>query len=97
MLSFYVARKWENCLSNSVDPGWVPTKMGGSNAPDDLHEGYKTQVWLAISNEKEALVSGNYFRHQRQRAHHHEAKNSNLQDQLISVCETISGIKLNDK
>jgi NAD(P)-dependent dehydrogenase (short-subunit alcohol dehydrogenase family) len=44
MLSMAVARKWPNIYSNSIDPGWVPTKMGGRGAPDDLKKGYETQV-----------------------------------------------------
>ncbi len=47
MLSMAVARKWPNVYSNTVDPGWVPTKMGGRGAPDDLQMGVETQVWLA--------------------------------------------------
>ena len=31
-----VARKWPKVYANAVDPGWVPTKMGGRGAPDDL-------------------------------------------------------------
>jgi NAD(P)-dependent dehydrogenase (short-subunit alcohol dehydrogenase family) len=30
-----VARRWPGVLSNAVEPGWVPTKMGGPGAPDD--------------------------------------------------------------
>jgi len=37
-------------LSNAVDPGWVPTKMGGAGAPDDLEMGHLTQTWLATSD-----------------------------------------------
>jgi NAD(P)-dependent dehydrogenase (short-subunit alcohol dehydrogenase family) len=35
-LAFAVARHWPDVLSNAVDPGWVPTRMGGPDAPDDL-------------------------------------------------------------
>ena len=28
-LAFAVARQWPKVLSNAVDPGWVPTRMGG--------------------------------------------------------------------
>ena len=56
-LSAAVARIWPDVLSNSVDPGWVPTKMGGTNAPDDLRLGHLTQEWLATSNDPEALTS----------------------------------------
>ena len=35
MLAKAVSRKWPDIYSNAVDPGWVPTKMGGSGATDD--------------------------------------------------------------
>src|SRR6186713_2192701 len=44
MLCMAVARKWKDVYANTIDPGWVPTKMGGRGAPDDLQKGYKTQV-----------------------------------------------------
>jgi len=31
-----------------IAPGWVPTRMGGRGAPDDLQKGYETQVWLVL-------------------------------------------------
>ena len=36
MLAFAVARRWPDVFSNALEPGWVPTKMGGSGAPDDM-------------------------------------------------------------
>src|SRR6185295_15873830 len=44
LLSKAVARKWSGTYATAVDPGWVPTKMGGRGAPDDLQKGYETQV-----------------------------------------------------
>ncbi len=41
MLSMAVARKWPDVYSNAVDPGWVPTRMGGAGAPDSLQEGFR--------------------------------------------------------
>lgn len=38
-----VARRWPSVLVHAVDPGWVPTRMGGPSAPDDLTEGHRTQ------------------------------------------------------
>ena len=58
MLAFAVARRWPDVLSNSLEPGWVPTKMGGAAATDDLEMGYLTQTWLAVSNDSAATVSG---------------------------------------
>jgi NAD(P)-dependent dehydrogenase (short-subunit alcohol dehydrogenase family) len=42
MLCMAAARKWPDVYSNAVDLGWVPTKMGGQAAPDDLQKGYET-------------------------------------------------------
>ena len=38
-LAMAVGRRWPDVLSNAVNPGWVPTKMGGAGAPDDLAAG----------------------------------------------------------
>jgi len=67
LLCMAVARKWPGVYTNAVDPGWVPTKMGGPGAPDDLTKGFATQVWLAVSNDEKARVSGRYFHHKRNR------------------------------
>ncbi|HEY1180097.1 MAG TPA: short-chain dehydrogenase, partial [Phytomonospora sp.] len=48
-LAAAVARGRPHVLSNAVDPGWVPTRMGGPGAPDDLELGHRTQEWLAAS------------------------------------------------
>ena len=60
-----VARKWLNAYVNALSPGWVPTKMGGSGATGDLKKGSETQVWLAVSNDEKAKVSGRYLYHQK--------------------------------
>jgi NAD(P)-dependent dehydrogenase (short-subunit alcohol dehydrogenase family) len=66
-LAFAVARHWPQVLSNAVDPGWVPTKMGGAGAPDDLTLGHVTQTWLAASDEPAAGITGRYWYHRAQR------------------------------
>ena len=79
-LAFGVARRWPHVLSNAVNPGWVPTKMGGPQAPDDLELGAETQVWLAVSGEPDALVSGKYFYHKQIRSAHPAASDVNFQN-----------------
>jgi len=93
MLSMAVARKWPEVYSNAVDPGWVPTKMGGRGAPDDLQEGYATQVWLAVSNDAEAKLSGRYFHHKNQERFLPVAKDVALQEKLLELCERITGVR----
>src|SRR5216684_283525 len=48
-LAFAIARRWPATLANSVDPGWVPTTLGGPGAPHDFDSGSETQAWLAVS------------------------------------------------
>jgi NAD(P)-dependent dehydrogenase (short-subunit alcohol dehydrogenase family) len=92
ILSMAVARKWKNVLSNAVDPGWVPTKMGGAGAPDNLQKGAETQVWLAVSNDAKAKVTGRYFYHQRENRFLPEAADAGVQEKFLSFCEQLTGI-----
>lgn len=92
MLSMAVARRWPEVYSNAVDPGWVPTKMGGQGAPDNLQKGYETQIWLATSNDDKALVTGRYFYHQREASYNAKADDIASQDMLLTLCEEITGV-----
>jgi NAD(P)-dependent dehydrogenase (short-subunit alcohol dehydrogenase family) len=94
MLCKAVARMWPNVYANAVDPGWVPTKMGGRGAPDDLQKGYETQVWLATSNDAGAKVSGRYFFHQKESRYNPEADIVLMQDKFLGLCEEVSGVGL---
>lgn len=46
-----MAQRRPDQLWHAVDPGWVPTRMGGPGASDDLDEGHRTQEWLATADE----------------------------------------------
>jgi NAD(P)-dependent dehydrogenase (short-subunit alcohol dehydrogenase family) len=92
MLSNAVARKWPGVYSNAVDPGWVPTRMGGRGAPDDLQKGYETQVWLAVSNDDKARVSGRYFHHKKEKSYNTLASDVTLQEKFLHLCEGTTGV-----
>jgi len=92
ILAFAVASKWPDVLSNAVDPGWAATKMGGRGAPVSVEEGARTQVWLAVSQEKEALVSGRYFSHEQPQSCHPAAADPAVQDKYLSECARLSGV-----
>jgi NAD(P)-dependent dehydrogenase (short-subunit alcohol dehydrogenase family) len=94
LLAFAVARHWHGVLSNALEPGWVPTKMGGAEAPDDLDEGHRTQVWLAVSDEPAATVTGGYFYHMRPRAPNAAARDVERQEELLDACKRFSGVDL---
>ncbi len=93
ILAFAVARKWPGVLSNAVEPGWVATKMGGPGAPESVEEGASTQVWLAVSRDKEALVSGKYFYHRQPHGFHAAASDPAAQEKFLSECSLLSGIE----
>lgn len=93
LLAFAFARLWPDVLSNALEPGWVPTKMGGANAPDDLDQGHRTQVWLAASDDKSANVTSEYFFHEKLREPLAAARDEATQDKLIAECERLTGIK----
>jgi NAD(P)-dependent dehydrogenase (short-subunit alcohol dehydrogenase family) len=94
MLSLAVARRWPGVFSNAVEPGWIATKMGGARAPGTLAEGVDTQFWLATDDEPQVRRSGLLFSDRRSIRCHPAAQRAELQDQLVAVCERISGVAL---
>jgi len=93
-LAAAVARLWPDVFSNAIDPGWVPTKMGGANAPGDLRLGHLTQEWLTTSNDPEALTSGGYWHHQQRREPHPAVHDTKFQDELLAELARATGTKL---
>lgn len=93
-LAAAIARQWPDVLSNAVDPGWVPTKMGGAGAPDDLEMGHLTQTWLATSEGDAAKVSGGYWYHREQREAAAEVGDLGFQDALVGRLAGLTGMRL---
>jgi NAD(P)-dependent dehydrogenase (short-subunit alcohol dehydrogenase family) len=94
LLAFAIARRWKNVRSNALEPGWVPTRMGGAGAPDDMDQAHRTQAWLSTSDEPEACVTGGYFYHLRPRAANPQAQDLRLQDRLLAACERLTSIAM---
>jgi hypothetical protein len=72
----------------------VPTKMGGPGAPDNLDAAHRTQVWLAVSDAKAAMVTGKYFFHKQLRPPNPATHDTQVQDALIDACARFSGVNL---
>ncbi|MGF6814670.1 NAD(P)-dependent dehydrogenase (short-subunit alcohol dehydrogenase family) [Paraburkholderia atlantica] len=89
-----VARLWPDVFCNSVDPGWVPTRMGGPNAPDDLRLGHLTQEWLATSDDVEAQTTNGYWHHQQKADPHPAARDINFQIHLLDQLARATGLSL---
>ena len=92
MLAFAVARRWPDVLCNALEPGWVPTKMGGPGAPDDMNQAHLTQAWLAAGGDPKAQATGAYFYHLKRMAPNPQAEDAALQDRLMAICAEISGV-----
>lgn len=93
-LAAALERRWPEVLSNAVDPGWVPTRMGGAGAPDDLQMGHQTQAWLATSSDAAALVSGGYWHHKRRQKPADEVSDRAFQNQLLARLAELTGVSL---
>ena len=93
-ISAALARLVPGVTSNAVDPGWVPTRMGGRSAPDDLELGHRTQEWLATSDDPDANGSGGYWYHQRRQAPHPAAEDGDFQDALLARLAEHTGVTL---
>lgn len=87
-LAFAVARRWPDVMCNAVDPGWVPTRMGGASASDDLQMGCETQAWLAEAG----AVSDAYHHHGKVQQPDPDTRDVHLQDRLLALCRKVSGV-----
>jgi NAD(P)-dependent dehydrogenase (short-subunit alcohol dehydrogenase family) len=92
-LALAVASRWEGTSSHAVDPGWVPTRMGGRGAPDDLTAGHETQAWLATHHDVTPSTGG-YWYHRQTRTPHPATLDERFQEQLIAALERHTGIAL---
>ena len=93
-LAFALARQWTDVHVHAVDPGWVPTRMGGPGAPDDLELGHRTQTWLATADDREAMSTGGYWHHQQQQAPAPATLDEAFQHGLLGELVRLTGVRL---
>ncbi len=94
MLSFELAARHPEIIVNAVDPGWIKTNMGGPNAPDPLHLGAETQVWLATSDDPVATTSGQYLKRRTVQTPNPATQDPAARAGLIAELESITGLAL---
>ncbi|WP_306664875.1 SDR family NAD(P)-dependent oxidoreductase [Streptomyces sp. Rer75] len=92
-LALALASRWEGTTSHAVDPGWVPTRMGGRGAPDDLTAGHQTQAWLA-THHGVTPATGGYWYHQQTQTPHPAAQDEEFQARVIQTLENHTGVAL---
>ena len=94
-LAMAVAARCPDTLSHAVDPGWVPTRMGGVGAPDSLSAGHETQGWLATADATEiAPLSGGYWYHRTTRSPHPVTRDPHFQSELLNRLRTTTRLTL---
>ncbi|KAJ5162532.1 hypothetical protein N7492_007924 [Penicillium capsulatum] len=96
MLANAFARRWGNSLQVvSMHPGWVRTKMGGSMAPGGLDKPVKVLAEWAVGHGKFAsLESGSFFTTSGKEAAHPGAGNVSKQEELLRICQKVSGVEV---
>ena len=92
-LSKAVARKWPDVRANAITPGWVSTRMGRSNAPDNLRLGYSTLVWLAEGKDEAEQTSGQFFFQSRIEPNYNKiADDTTAQDALLDAYFNVTNV-----
>lgn len=96
LLAFAVSRLRPGAYVNAVDPGWVPTRMGGEGAPDDLVAGSLTQVALAAPDpcSPMAKITGAYFHHMKPATSDPQSRSVDRQDDFLRRCFELTGVEL---
>lgn len=87
------ARRWPDVKSNALDPGWVPTKMGGDSAMGSIDAAVESYVMLAEGEEQDAQKSGKYFMPgKREGSPQKKADDEQVQEELLKICADFTGI-----
>lgn len=99
MLANAFSRRWGDDIQVvSMHPGWVRTKMGGGMAPGGKDKPAKALAEWAIGQGKlAALKSGTFFMPRGEESPHPGAGNVSKQEELLKICEEVSGVSIPDK
>ncbi|KEF55264.1 uncharacterized protein A1O9_08918 [Exophiala aquamarina CBS 119918] len=94
LLAAALARKWPSVQTNSLDPGWVPTKMGGHSANGDIDAAIDTYVMLATGGGAAKGVTGKYWFKCKPNSPMKPAEDEAVQQKLLDELEAVTGLKL---
>ena len=75
-------------LTPPFDDGW--------GATDELPVGAQTQVWLATSDDPDAVVTGRFFKWRRDLRANPAAYDTDLQEALLAACARLASTALPD-
>lgn len=89
-----IGRRRPDLVAHAVDPGWVPTRMGGPGASDDLALPHVTQTWLATTDDPEALVSSRYWHYRPVEQPHAAVLDAAFGQELVAALAARTGVDL---
>ena len=90
IFSAAVARLWPDVKSTSLDPGWVPTKLGTYGATGDIEMSGDAIAFLATDGGQSGQ---HYSQSQKLKRPHRAAANVEKQDQLLKTYEEMAGVQ----
>lgn len=85
------ATRWDRIVPRATRSA---SRSMSKRAPDDFEMGYRTQTWLAVSDDPEAAVSGRYSHHRQPQRPAREVSDSLFQDQLASTLAELTSVPL---
>ncbi|KAI1323503.1 short chain dehydrogenase [Xylariaceae sp. FL0255] len=90
--------KGKGVVCECMDPGWVPTKMGGAGAPDDMGKAIDTYVMLAegsgrVAGREESGGGGYWYQGRESGGYQKAADEEGVQLRLVRELERITGVK----
>ena len=94
MLAFELAARRPDVTVNVVDPGWIKTQLGGPDAWDEVADGADTQVWLAVSGDAAAQVSGRYLKRREELEPNPVVLDAEARSELVTRLERLTGMPL---
>ncbi|KAI1367620.1 short chain dehydrogenase [Xylaria arbuscula] len=98
MFGFAFARRFasKGVVAHSVDPGWVPTKMGGAGAPGNINESERLYVMLAEGTGEAEGKNACFWENGKKGPAQvkQDAYDEKAQDALLKKLEGITGVKV---
>jgi NAD(P)-dependent dehydrogenase (short-subunit alcohol dehydrogenase family) len=86
----------QGVVAHSVDPGWVPTKMGGAGASGDIRESERLYVMLAEGSGEAQGKNGCYWENGKKdpAQSKKEAYDERAQEALLKKLEEVTGVSV---
>ncbi|KAI0418615.1 short chain dehydrogenase [Xylaria grammica] len=98
VFGYVFARRFvsKGVVANSVDPGWVPTKMGGAGAPGNIMESERLYIMLAEGSGEAEGKNGCFWENGKRgpARSKKDTYDEKAQDALLKKLEEITGVSV---